>query len=669
MNNRYSGFDLPLADPAAAAALASAARRARRYLVSRRMFRASVTGHEVIAEVYDRVLYNIEHRRLVVRSVSGGHGPLRPLPTPAGLDPWRVNPDTVEDDTRTVGACPNCQGAGTVSCPKCDGSTWARCPHCFGGKVLAQRKGQLLKNCPHCRGRGTQKCVNCHAGRVECPPCNATGRITGWLALERAIRSQVTVHPLNAASRIHRQIDRPDNFDSGAWPTRLSADTGLQPSLNVPDELAPALDPRAERVIGVRRQTFGTDVHKFHFATPVGGGTVDVAGEPPVVSPSSRWAGLRTRLALSVTIAPLGAGGIAAIHGDYVAQHPWYSQYGDVAPLLGFGAGAATLLGITAAFLMVARAARSWFAVGLSAGATTAFGLGVVLACTYNQPSLATATQKLAAGDLLRARDEAQALVDLHRDVAAAGAVLDDLHFRRARELRSIPDLVACIREPWHDSRGRAGAEAVLRTRVQETAVELFATHDTDRLGQLDNAIATVVPDMSQGLQWLTAAIRAGVLLASSDAAGASAQLEAVAKLADAVPAAMRPAEAPHITETATKLIAALAAVNSRSLKDRIKALTTAVGLAREYGGLVRMDANVVALALVRQQQQATWTLVRAERQAQQQNAARDSASQPPQQPPAAAVAGDPIDPYAAQGEARNAKPADAASGNEHDGR
>ncbi len=627
------------------------------------MFRASVTGHEVVAETYDRVLYNIEHRRLVVRSVPGGHGPLRPLPTPAGFDPWRVNPDTVENDTRAVGACPSCQGTGEVACPRCGGSTWASCPHCIGGKVFAQRKGRLFKNCPYCRGRGTQKCTSCRAGRVECSHCNATGHITAWLALERMIRFQVTVHPTNAASRIHRHIDRPDNFDSGAWPTRLSADTGLQASLSVPGELAPTLDARAERVIGARRQTFCTDVHKFTFITPVGGGMIDVAGEPPVVSPSSRWTGLRTRLALAFAIVLLGTWGTAAIYQDYVARHPWYAQHGDVGPLVGFGAGAAILLGAAAAFLMVTRAARSWFAVGVSAGAAAAFGLGVALAYTYDQPSIATATHELADGNLIRAQDEAQALVDMHRDTAEAGAVLDDLHLRRARDLRSFPDLIACIREPWHGSRGRADAEALLRARVQEAAVQLFTTHDTDRLGQLDSAIATVVPDMSHGLRWLIAAVRAGVLLESSDAAGASAQLEAVVKLAEGVPPSLRPAEAPQITETATKLIAALAAANARSLRDRIKALATAAELAREYGRLVRMDADVVALALVRQHKQATWALVRAARQAQQQNAGRDGGAQPP----AEAAAGNPIDPYAAQAEASDEKPPGAANSNEHD--
>lgn len=647
-------FDLPLADPAAAAALASAARRARRHLVSRRMFRSSVTGHEVVAEAYDRVLHNIEHRRLIVRSIPGGDGPLRPLPAPEGLDPWRVNPDTVEDDTRAVGACTNCQGTGDVSCSRCNGSTWARCPYCVGGKVLAQRKGRWFKNCPSCRGRGTQKCTSCRGGRVGCSPCNATGRITAWLTLERTIRSQVTVHPRNAAARIHRRIDKPDDFDSGAWPTRLSVDTGLQPSLSLPSELAPALDIRADRVIGARRQTFCTDVHRFTFTTPVGGGTVEVAGEPPIVSPSSRWTGLRTRLALSLTIALLGIWGVATIYSDYVSQHTWYARYGDVGPLIGFGIGAASLLGVTLALLLVARAARSWFAIGIAAGAAGAFALGIILACTYKQPSIATARQELTAGNLIRAQEEAQALVDMHRDTTEAGSVLDDLHLRRARDLRALSDLVACVREPWHGARGQTDAEALLRTRVQEISAQLYGKHDMDGLRALDSQLGADVSGMGNGIRWLIATVRSGMLLESSDIAAVSAQLEAVAKLTEGVPQSMRPNEAPQIAAAATRLIAALSATNARSPRDRIKALATAVDLAHEYARLVGMDSNTIAQGLARQQKEATRALARAERLAQQQKAERDSGSQTQQQQPGEAAAGSPIDPYPVQSETSN---------------
>jgi hypothetical protein len=638
-------FDLPLADPSAAAALASAARRARRCLVSRRMFRASVTNHEVVAETYDRVLYNIERRQLIVRKIPGGSGSLRSLPTPEGLDPWGVNPDTVEDDTRVVAACPSCHGAGAVACPTCSGSTWARCSHCIGGKVFSQRKGRLFKNCPYCRGRGTQKCTNCRGGRVGCQHCNASGRVTAWLILDRKIRSHVTVHPRNAAARIHRWITVPDDFDSGAWPTRLSADTGLQPNLKLPSELALALDTLAERVVGARRQTFCTDVHKFTFTTPVGGGRVEVAGEPPVVSPSSRWTGLRTRLALSSVIALLGIWGVVLLYNDYVARHVWYAQHGDVVPLVGFGIGASLLLGLAFAFLLVARAARSWFTIGVSAGAAAAFALGVFLAYTHKQPSIATARSELAMGNLIQAQEEAQALVDMQRDTTGGGLVLDDIHLRRAKELRSFSELIASVREPWHGNGARGDAETLLRTRVQEAATHLYMKHDIDGLGQLDTEIGIALPDMSDGVRWLLAAVRGGALLESADTAAAPAQLDTVVKLAERIPQPMRPVEALQITATATRLVPVLVATTSKSPRDRVKALVAAVEPAREYARLLGMDPNIVAQGLAFQQKEATRALVRAERWAQQR-AARDRGALATQPQPSGDAAGAPIDPY-----------------------
>lgn len=638
-------FDLPLTDPLAAAALASAARGARRYLVSRRMFHASVTHHEVAAETYDRVLYSIEHRQLIVRQTPGGSGPLRALPTPAGLDPWAMNPDTIEDDTRVVAACPACDGGGELACPTCKGSTWARCSHCIGGKVLAQQKGRLLKNCPYCRGRGTQKCTNCRSGRVSCPQCSASGRVTAWLVLDRRFRSTVTVHPRNAAARIHRRIDNPDDFDSGSWPTRLTADTGLQRSLNVPGELQPIIDARGERVIGARQQTFGTDVHRFTFATPVGGGTVEVAGEPPVVSPSSRWRGLRTRLVLSSALAASGIWGVVSLHNDYVAQHVWYARHGDAAPLVGFGIGASLLVAVALALLLVARNARSWFAVGIAVGAAAAFTLGVFLAYTHKQPTAASAQRELAAGNLRGAEDEAQALVDTHRDAAGGGAVLDALHLRRANDLRSLSELIACVGEPWHADQARAGGEAVLRARIQDRAAELYATHDIRGLDRLDAEIHTARPEMSDGVEWLLAAVRAGAFLEVIDTTAASVQLAIVIKLADRVPQPMRPIDRQQITSTAATLAPLLATISAGPVKDRVKALSAAVEPAREYARLVGMNPDTVAQGFVKQQNEIVRAVERASRRAQQQKAAREHEAQAIQQQ-AEPTGGVPVDPY-----------------------
>jgi len=440
-------------------------------------------------------------------------------------------------------------------------------------------------------------------------------------------------------------------------------DTGVQPSLKVPSELALTVDVRAERVASARRQTFCTDVHRFTFATLFGGGTVEVAGEPPVVSPSSRWSGLRTRLALSSMITLLGIAGVIALSDAYIGRHIWYARHGDIIPLLGFGSGASLLLGVALAFVMLARAARSWFAIGISAGAAAAFGLGVFLAYTYKNPSAEIARSELAGGNLLRAQEEAQALVDLGRDATGGGAVLDDLHLRKARDLQSLPELIASVRAPWHEDGARMSAETILRTRVQDLATHLYTTHDVSGLELLENEIGTAVPTMSDGVRWLLAVVRGGALLEAADTAAAPAQLDAVVKLAVRVPQSMRPDETLQINAIATTLGPALVATNAKSAKERIKAIAAAVGPAREYARLVGMDSNSVAQGFARRQKEAALAALRADLWAKQraERARNSSNASPPSREAAANV---PIDPYAVR-----SAPVDGESSQEQDKR
>lgn len=502
----------------------------------------------------------------------------------------------------------------------------------------------MFKNCLYCRGRGTQKCLNCRRGRVDCPRCGASGRITVWLVLDRRFRYTVTVHPRNTAARIHRQIEHPRDFDSGTWPTRLSADTGVQRSLTLPDELLAAIDARAERVVGVRQQTFCTEVHKLAFTTPVGGGTVELAGEPPVVSPTSRWRGLRTRLVVSSTIAFLGIGGAVSLYNDYISQHVWYARHGDGALLVGLGIVTSLLVTMALAILLVARQARSRFAVGMSIGPAAAFAFGTFLAYTHAQPDTIVAQRELAAGNLRRAQDEAQALIDLHRDVAGGEVVLDELHLRRAKSLRTFPELIACIRGSWFTDRARADADAVLRTRVQEAAAELYAKQDIQELEHLGSELRAEHPEMRDGVQWLLAAVRAAAFLKAEDIASAVVQLSIVLELAHRVPQLMRPADAQLITTSASRLASVLTASSAASLGERAKTLSAAVELAREYARLVGMDSDAVAQGLVNQQNEAARAAERGLHRAVQQVAHdRETPAADQQAEPTNGV---PVDPY-----------------------
>jgi hypothetical protein len=281
----------------------------------------------------------------------------------------------------------------------------------------------------------------------------------------------------------------------------------------------------------------------------------------------------------------------------------------------------------------------------MAAGAAAAFTLGVFLAYTHKQPTTASAQRDLAAGNLRRAEEEAQALIDTHRDAAGGGAVLDDLHLRRAKGLRSFSELIACVGEPWHANRARTDGEAVLHARIQGRAAELYVKHDASELDRLDGEIHTARPEMSDGVQWLLAAVRAGSFLEAIDTTAASVQLAIVIKLADRVPHSMRPIDAQLITTTAVTLAPVLAAISTRPAKDRVNALSAAVEPAREYARLVGMNSEAVAQGLVKQQNEIVRAIERASRRAQQQKAARERETQAVQ-PQAEPTGGAPVDPY-----------------------
>jgi len=154
-------------DRSGESALQQAASWARRLLVTRRAFLASVVSHEAWAETYERVLYFIERRRLSLKTAPGGSGPIGEPPDPQSADPWLANPASVEADTRTVTACRRCGGSGSATALCVGGTTRASCPYCFGGSTIARQKGRLLKQCPHCRGTGTRKCTSCRGAGLD----------------------------------------------------------------------------------------------------------------------------------------------------------------------------------------------------------------------------------------------------------------------------------------------------------------------------------------------------------------------------------------------------------------------------------------------------------------------------------------------------------------------
>jgi hypothetical protein len=616
-------FDLPLPDAESEAALACAAAHARRYLLSRRMFRLSVLSADAAVQTYDRVLHNIEHRELQLKVAPGGTGPIGPIPDPSARDPWSVNPATIENDTRTNSQCPYCGGSGIVACPICHGTTRAPCSNCSGsGKVFSQRKNQLFKNCPQCRGSGRQHCTNCRSGRVPCDPCEASGRVTAWLTLEQTPRTEVVAHPMNAGARVHARLKDPQDFDGGAWPNRLQTDTGIQTNLSVGPELAPRLDRRADRVTSGRRQAFSAVVRRFTFGTPVGGGAVEVAGTPPIVSPTSRWTGLWLRITFAVLLASAGIGASAFLYVSYLSRHAWYEKHGAGIPLVLFGIATSLCFAAILAGLLVRRPARSLLGILVPTGGAVAFALGVVLAFTHARPTLSHARDRVAAGDLEGAQDEARAVLELRLDAVGASDFLDKLHLRRAKALRTVGDLARCIREPWQDSKAQAEAVALLRAIAQAESAKLYGSRNGPALTALGRELEDLAPDLSGAVGWMASVARAAAMVEGGLTVDATAELAEVVKLAPRVPDSLRPPTAVRVTEAAEKLRTALAAANAKPMRDRSKALAAAYEPTKAFAVAVGADPEVAQQGVARAAQDVTRELARMSRRGKKKGGA-----------------------------------------------
>jgi hypothetical protein len=604
-------------DSEAESALRCAARAARRYWLSARTFRTSVLGIDSEIETYQRALHQFERRVVSLRSSPGGaRRDIQPLPEPSRVDPWQVNPATIEAESRASAVCPDCDGNGRVTCSNCDGTTRARCSNCGGsGKVAAQRKGQYWKNCPRCRGDGTQKCGRCRGGLVDCTDCAATGIVTAWLSVERSMHAQVHVHPRNAAAAVHAGVDSPADFDNRSFVNALTSDTGAQRPGLVPTELYPSIDARTDRVHTTRIQSFSARVHRIHFANALSSGQVDVVGRPPGASTTSNWEPLRWRR--STSAAPVAVAICASFYlrYRYGARHEWFARFGDANVVLALSIVAAICLGWVIFGVTLRRARRRIGPYAAAVACALATGAAAV-AFTHARPSAASARAALGRGALDDSRLEAQALIDLGIDRAGGEAVLDELQARSVTSATNCRQMAAAIRYPWHGALLRDQSLQHLRACVVREAAAAYSRGDDAGL----NALASTVHDFNEaeaaGARWLASVIEACRSIAADNLRSADPSLGAVAELAKNVPASMRPTNYQELIETASSLRQLLAQSQSGSLRTQKQALTAAIDRARAFVALTPVTLPDAATALNVRLQKIRRQMARAERKA-----------------------------------------------------
>lgn len=319
------------ADTFGAAAVARVARVSRRFLITTRAFRASVIDVKTRREEYARALHVIEHRDVVLRAIPArgkGRSALSELPDPRAVDPWAVDDDQLAKE-KVLCTCPQCAGTKDVLCGTCGGVARVRCLECAGSGRVAGARGP--KNCPSCRGAGDRRCPYCRRGYITCPTCAGAGRAYVWLEVVATRHVPVVVAPACVAAAAHNNVRDARDFDASRtiWPAELRGDTGnVLPSNDLPLELRATVDPRADRVVSVRVQTFEGKVAVVRFATAFGEGSVIVAGSAYRIDPTSDWRPLYVRRAVILAAAVLAMLGSAFVYAGYANRAPFFADYG-----------------------------------------------------------------------------------------------------------------------------------------------------------------------------------------------------------------------------------------------------------------------------------------------------------------------------------------------------
>jgi hypothetical protein len=503
------------------AAVACAARAARRFLMTPAAFKASVSSVTPHVETYQRALHVVE-RRTVHALLAPGHGArrddVRPLPNPLAMDPWSVDPARIAEDSRVVAICSTCAGTTTVACGPCGGTTRARCGTCGGGGKVRGQRGP--KNCGSCRGKGDVKCTACRGGQIECATCAGSGRVFAWLAIEQQTSVQVRSHPDCAARSVHFDVGTPMDFDAGParWPNQLVEDSGVvAPSTRIDRELRPELDRVRDRVVSVRTQAFSSTVYRVGYATAFSRGEVEVAGQPPAVAASSNWRALSRRRALIVVV---GVGSVffaLRARSGYAERHPWFAQYGHASLVMWTALLAAALVVIALAGLTLVRRARSRSRGAIPAGLAGAALAATCVVFAAGGPTRAGAERALAGGDLNAARTEAVALIALAIDRSGGEQIEDTVHMAAVQQSASPGDMAIEIAKPWHDEARRSAALVLMHSAAEETGARLYSQGQTQDLDALAGALDELDPPLAQRFHGLVLLLRALDMTARGD--------------------------------------------------------------------------------------------------------------------------------------------------------
>ncbi len=462
------------------------------------LFRMSVVGVDARFEKYSRCAYQIARREVYLRvRPAPGLRPrdLQPLPNPAAVDPWSVEPADLEDDTVVPATCPTCDGDRKVSCSTCGGTKRVRCGECGGGGRVRGERG--LRNCGACRGRGDRKCGNCSAGRVTCQPCEGYGRVFACLAIRSSKQVRV-VHDASVAREVHTRIAELDDFDVHATvPADITFDSGWG-ARDVSVSLQTQVDSKLDRITSSRIQSLAMPIYDVHYETLIGSGTVRVIGKGFAIGKSSQWLPWQKVMGLASLAAVLSFVGLTIVRSNYMHSHAWHSTLGAADQLLLPILLAPVCIAFAAVFLLSGRRCWSLFRLGVPSVAGALCLISVPVVANTARPTAAQAREYLNGGDIANATLTAEATLNENHDDFAAGAVLDDIQFRRLQAAPDISEASRVLGQRWQTEAALASANTAFRIRAEQELERLLVSKDAQALRTLSSAVSEWAPHVAR---------------------------------------------------------------------------------------------------------------------------------------------------------------------------
>ncbi len=462
-----------------------------------------ITGIEASDDVVVRVATEIVRRDLVERRVA-----VHARAQHAGrtihaskLDPFAASMAELRTQTEHAARCAHCEGSGLEGCPGCRATGRATCGAC-DGKGRTYVKSTRGAKCKDCHETGKVHCPTCEGtAKVACSGCGGSGQQLVWWEYTESVRSVAAFRGESPILLAHRHLREHRVLSPGDLkhfvPFVTVQHAGPIPihALEAADaealaQIAPAIDPRLERVRAQQFLTFGVVRRDVRYEMCGTTGTVALSGAtllgantPDAVRPIHRRLMILAAATLILIVLT------SSLHSSFRGPTMYFAASNSWLTTVLFLGVLAAIVAASGALRRLRPGFRWWpsnrFEQVFAAVFIAAFA-SVPLIWLVARPSVSEARTAFVAGDLERAGIVVEAL-KATRSSAEATDVSDALTIAAADRL-SGDERIAKLDEAAGHPGTQAGEarDRARKARVDVVQAALAAKQPAEALKRLD---------------------------------------------------------------------------------------------------------------------------------------------------------------------------------------